>query len=51
MPPEQIEKARNLAKRWNDGESLAPHEYQLVNKAIDEIGPENFFMDGELFFS
>jgi hypothetical protein len=41
--------ARNLAVKRQNGRKLTDQEKAQVNYWVEIVGPENFYMDGELF--
>lgn len=49
MTRDEIARARRLAVEQHNGRVLSRSERDLVNRAVDEMSPENFYMDGELF--
>lgn len=49
MTREDISKARSAAIAKHQGKIISMEERRLMNLAIEEMSPENFFMDGELF--
>lgn len=46
-----LKRAQRLAIRKHKGETLTPEELAIIRFWVDKCGPENFYMDGELFAS
>lgn len=44
-----LSEARDLALRQHRGEVLSAADRQFIADVVDEVSPENFYMDGELF--
>lgn len=49
MTHAEITTARIAAVRLHQGLAISPVERVLMNRAVEEMSPENFYMDGELF--
>jgi hypothetical protein len=45
----ELAEARRLAVKRHRGGSLTKAEQDKVNRAVEAVSPENFYMDGELF--
>jgi hypothetical protein len=46
---QDIANARAAAVARRRGEEISFEETRLIAAVVDEIGPESFYMDGELF--
>lgn len=46
-----LKSAQRAAVKAHKGEAITEMERGRINFWVDKIGPENFYMDGELFAS